>query len=132
MYDKLDKYVRWCDNGWFPFNYGIVKDRKDFIKCLDVIGIKKHPMRDGGRDHEGIAAHVSPFRDHNDNLLILVLIEDRGHKENTKEFLVHEAVHIWQAMCEEIGEESPSAEFEAYSIQAITRSLWRAYDEVFK
>lgn len=131
MYDKLDKYVRWCDSGWFPFNYGMVKNRKDFKKCLDAIGVKKHPVTDGEMDGQGVVAHVNQFRDHNDNLLLLVLVEP-GFEDRIRDVLVHEAVHIWQAMCEEIREESPSEEFEAYSIQAITRSLWAAYDEVYK
>ena len=37
--------------------------------------------------------------------------------------LCHEATHIWQAHADEIGEESPSHEFEAYSIQAIAQRL---------
>lgn len=41
--------------------------------------------------------------------------------------LVHEAVHVWQAFCGFIGEKSPSDEFEAYSIQALSRELMAAY-----
>ena len=41
--------------------------------------------------------------------------------------LVHEAVHIWQRYCQYIGEHSPSDEFEAYSVQAISQELMNAY-----
>jgi len=41
--------------------------------------------------------------------------------------LVHEAVHIWQAVRENIGEEKPSSEFEAYSIQCISLGLMDQY-----
>ncbi len=41
--------------------------------------------------------------------------------------LVHEAVHIWQQFKKRIGERKPSAEFEAYSIQAISQRLMEAY-----
>lgn len=43
--------------------------------------------------------------------------------------LVHEAVHVWQYFRDRIGERTPSAEFEAYSIQAIAQRLMYAYAE---
>lgn len=41
--------------------------------------------------------------------------------------IVHEACHIWQAICREIGELEPSNEFEAYAIQHIAQGLLKAY-----
>lgn len=41
--------------------------------------------------------------------------------------LCHEAVHVFQNLCDEIGEDSPSREFEAYSIQSISKQLMREY-----
>lgn len=41
--------------------------------------------------------------------------------------LVHEAVHIFQRLCDSIGEASPSMEFEAYSIERIAESLMREF-----
>jgi hypothetical protein len=41
--------------------------------------------------------------------------------------LVHEAVHVWQWIKEELGEDRPSKEFEAYSIQGIAQNLMAAY-----
>ena len=43
--------------------------------------------------------------------------------------LVHEAVHVWQNAMANINEDSPSKEFEAYSIQAISANLMNAYVE---
>jgi hypothetical protein len=42
--------------------------------------------------------------------------------------LVHEAVHIWQEYCDDIGEKNPSSEFEAYTIQAISQALMFSFD----
>lgn len=41
--------------------------------------------------------------------------------------IVHEATHVKQFLCDEIGEQSPSAEFEAYTVQEITYNLLREY-----
>lgn len=41
--------------------------------------------------------------------------------------MCHEAVHVVQRMCESIGEESPSKEFQAYSIQRCVEQLMREY-----
>jgi hypothetical protein len=41
--------------------------------------------------------------------------------------LVHEAVHVWQFLCEQIGEKEPGIEMEAYAIENIARGLVEAY-----
>lgn len=41
--------------------------------------------------------------------------------------LVHEAVHIFQRLCDSIGEAHPSREFEAYSIERIAEQLMREF-----
>lgn len=37
--------------------------------------------------------------------------------------IVHEAVHVFQNICQHWGEDSPSKEFEAYSIQRLSQQL---------
>lgn len=41
--------------------------------------------------------------------------------------LVHESVHIFQRLCDSIGEDKPSREFEAYSIERIAERLMREF-----
>lgn len=41
--------------------------------------------------------------------------------------LVHEAVHVFQRLCDSIGESQPSREFEAYSIERIAERLMRDF-----
>ena len=59
---------------------------------------------------------------------IVCMCERKDPIENAI-YLVHEAVHIWQRYCKEIGEEHPSEEFEAYTIQNITHRLFHAYHD---
>lgn len=42
---------------------------------------------------------------------------------------VHEAVHCFQNLCETIGENNPSTEFEAYYVQSISNFILDALDE---
>lgn len=46
--------------------------------------------------------------------------------------LCHEAVHIWQQTCADLGETAPSAELEAYAIQNLTQSLIEEFERQTK
>ena len=46
--------------------------------------------------------------------------------------LVHEAVHIWQAHRDNIGEDKPGIEHEAYSIQHLSQELMFSYEKQMK
>ncbi len=46
--------------------------------------------------------------------------------------LVHEAVHVWQLWCSQVGERSPGDETEAYAIQQISQRLMDDYDRQTK
>lgn len=41
--------------------------------------------------------------------------------------LVHEAVHVWQRYCRDMGEDFPGSEQEAYAIQAISQELFESF-----
>lgn len=41
--------------------------------------------------------------------------------------LVYESVHVFQRLCDSIGESEPSREFEAYSIERISEQLMREF-----
>lgn len=41
--------------------------------------------------------------------------------------LIHEAVHVWQCWCEDVGETHPGSEQEAYGVQAVAQELLAEY-----
>ena len=66
--------------------------------------------------------------EHKDASICIVNIRHTDEsKESVYALLAHEATHIWQKIRENLGEESPSPEFEAYSIQNISQNLFDSY-----
>lgn len=64
------------------------------------------------------------------NLTCVVCLSPEAQKNSPidiAESLIHEAVHVFQRLCDSIGETNPSSEFEAYSIQRIAGQLLREY-----
>ena len=59
--------------------------------------------------------------------VVCLRVEDGDDPITVAGSLVHEAVHIFQALCESIGESEPSKEFQAYSIERISERLMREY-----
>lgn len=62
-------------------------------------------------------------------LVIIVTVGDRtGYsREETSAILVHEASHVVDAFFEHIKETTPSSEFKAYCMQAVTEKLLEDY-----
>jgi len=67
-------------------------------------------------------------RDGKTLIIVCVNVDGRSGIE-VAGLLVHEAVHIWQEYRRNVGETSPSSEFEAYSIQTISQQLMWGYCE---
>lgn len=59
--------------------------------------------------------------------IVCIHVDKKRDAVSTVGILVHEAVHVWQSFRDAIHEDQPSAEFEAYSIQAIAMRLIEAY-----
>jgi hypothetical protein len=62
-------------------------------------------------------------------MCVVCLSPERGSQDPiaVAASLVHESVHVFQRLCESIGETSPSKEFEAYSIERIAERLMREF-----
>lgn len=65
-------------------------------------------------------------------LVICIKKEKSSTRDAVIGLIVHEAVHVWQKVRDNLREEFPSTEFEAYSIQQITVNLIDAYNQLTK
>lgn len=109
-----------------PYCYRLCVTEKEFHKEMKRLGVPK-----GNWPSFLAATHAdatSHFFNHADGgKCAIVCMHKETKQERSKDecfgLLVHEAVHIWQACREVIGEKEPSMEFEAYSMQRIAQNL---------
>lgn len=124
--------MEWLDRTLLvsPICFGLCKDEESFKKELKRLGIKKKDRPDFMKNgHSDATAH---FFDTSNNASHCCIVCVPNNKKATKvqiyALLVHEAVHIWQHIKENIGERWPGAEQEAYAIQNISQELFMAYN----
>lgn len=92
----------------------------------------KIPRKERGTWIATPQANATAHTFHKDSDLLCVVslqLKPGIEKASIYGLLVHEAVHVWQQFRRHIGEDAPSDEFEAYSIQAISQRLIDAYDK---
>lgn len=127
--------INWCDRMLMrsPYYFGLCLSEEDFQQELRRL---KVPAKEWpnflGSPHANATVHHLEKGD--GKLLAIVCL---GNMEGrlpveVNGLLVHEAVHIWQRIRENIGERFPSIEFEAYSIQFLAQELMHAYSEATK
>jgi hypothetical protein len=120
--------VWWCDRGWQPVKYALCLDESVWdreMKRLQLTTTVSFPTAHG----------CCTFLESGQQAMVMVTLGE-GYKSRkpieVAGILVHEATHVWQHITKIIGEESPSIEFEAYSIQAISQELMHAFKELTK
>lgn len=116
----------WLDRSLFrsPLYYALCTSQRLYDKELKRMKLGSQP----GilNDHSGATTNFMQNVD-GKQCAIVCLFNHSYDYEQIASLLAHEAVHIFQRIRENIGESSPSAEFEAYSIQAITQNLLYEY-----
>ena len=122
--------MKWCDRTLIqsPYFYGVCLDEKDYHKTLKKLELPERlwaPFVNPGKD---ATVHYW-VHDDGRNVALVCIKDAHKHKPGSVVgILVHEAVHIWQAIKEDMGETHPSKEFEAYSIQWIVQELIESYN----
>lgn len=92
--------------------------------------VKKHGLEDRAYpSSDGLCSYFEA-RPGSEAFCIVTIGSMKGRDwEFVMALLVHEAVHCFQFMCAEIGEDEPSSEFQAYMVQYISAFLFKAYKE---
>lgn len=122
--------VKWISR-WLllsPYCIGVCKSEDQFNRELKRLKIPPNQWPDWiGIGNDG-KTHFFEKDDKRDSACIVCIRARKGlRKSEMIGLIIHEAVHVWQAIRDEIGEKDPSQEFEAYSIQTITQRLIEEY-----
>lgn len=114
-----------------PYCYALCLDEGAFKKELKRLGVPRR-LRPSFTSNNHCDATVNFFEEtgKTGRCCIVCLKPAKGRaREVVYGVLVHEAVHIWQACREHIGETVTASEQEAYAIQRIAQSLMHSYKE---
>lgn len=123
--------VIYIDHKPWPIFIGWCPTKRAWNKEMKRLGIKNEPYPETD-------ARCSFFDTEDKTHIVLVTLNE---KHDTHEdlvaihgLLIHEVIHIWQAIVEDIGEKDPHAsqELEAYSIQALFQQIAWAYNKTRK
>ena len=100
-------------------------NKDQFNKALKSIGVKS----DAPFVSDGANATCHWIDNKSGDLVCIVCLgpTDKRTPVEVAGLLVHEAVHVWQAYADRIGEDKPGMEQEAYAIQAISQELMAEY-----
>lgn len=116
--------VIWCDHGFFPIHYGFCPSEAAWKREMKRLGIKCEPYPQSD-------ARTATFENKTrGDIAVIVTVHERYDEKPAvavMALIAHEAVHVWQAIRKEMGEDSPSTEFEAYALQDIILRLGTAY-----
>ena len=118
--------MTWCNRTLIklPFHLGFSTSEADYHRKLRYLKVPKEDWNDFLCSKTADAT-THFFWGKDDNLCIIVTFSSRGKlsKEQTAALITHEAVHVWQRVMKNMGEDNPSTEFMAYGIQQITQTL---------
>ncbi|ENV34551.1 hypothetical protein [Acinetobacter gerneri] len=116
-----NNYVpEWYETPFQHLNYTLVRNQIQLDILFDTV---KAPFKflDGGAD-----ARVNFTQGY---AIVQIAESNQWDLMQIHGLLLHEAVHIWQEIKLLMGENDPSVEFEAYSIQALAQDLFEMYEQ---
>ena len=120
----IDRVV-WIERGWQPVAIGFCPSEAAWNRARKQYRIEQeYPSIASKGGYTLLASN-----DVSHESVILVAVTDAAERDALDVILtiVHEAVHVWQFVCQTIGEDAPGNEMEAYGNEEISRGLIEAY-----
>jgi hypothetical protein len=120
----------WLDRALIvsPVFYALCTTEAGYAKILKGMGVPKDEWPSFTSFGAGATTHFFT-KDGKTSAVVCVLSPKGVTKTQIHALLTHEAVHLWQEILEQLHENKPSIEFEAYSIQMLTQNLVFAYEK---
>jgi hypothetical protein len=119
-----DSRVVWLDRGWQPTSFGFCPSKRAWKREMKRLGCE-------GEAYPTTAGRCTTFDTKAGKTCVIVTISAKIAAEHSRVevagILCHEATHVWQQIQSAMGEDRPSIEFEAYSMQAIFQGLYQAW-----
>ncbi len=129
----MKKGVKWIVRSLVesPYCIGLCHTEADFRQEMKRLKVPKKDRPSWITDGYDGKTHYLRKSDGKHDLCCIVCIDGAKKRKRTERdgLLIHEAVHCWRAIKDELRERKPSAEFEAYSIQSIAQRLISANRE---
>lgn len=117
--------VIYIDRGWQPVDIGFCPDKQAWDREMRRLNTNL-PWP----ETETSAAHTQHMRNDTTGASVVIVTVFPACETDALSVIsamVHEAVHVWQFICQKIGEDEPGMEMEAYAVQHITEGLIAAY-----
>lgn len=119
-----DQGYRWINIGFLPIHVCVVKNARGFKNALKNCELPDEPYPEA-------QGHCMTFTK-NGTLPISFLMFNGCKKATLLQVIglvTHECAHVWQEIRLAMGEESPSMEFEAYTLQGLVQDVLRCMIE---
>lgn len=118
----------WINRGWQPVYLGFCPSEKAWNDTLKEYKIKEEPYPTSHGRCTYLVNNISG----DEVILLTINPKDTTSPLEIVGLIIHESVHAFDFICESIGEEKPSTELKAYSVQAIAQEMINAYNKCYK
>lgn len=108
-------------------NLALVLNEQEYLREMRAKNVDYSQMRPWVCEGATATTHVLTRPDYGVACIVCMREQEGATGIEIAALLVHEAVHVFQAWCDVMGEHKPSAEFQAYSIQSISERLMHSY-----